>query len=111
MDALAVQYTTDTATVGVKGGCVCVVWCVGECSWSDRERQVVEWAFNKWKSYQFTSLRVSTPRQATSVDHCATLLMHGACLSVYCEPVIIRYCSNPSFHTLYYLFIYYLLAG
>jgi len=78
MDALAVHYPYGNS--GRQRGCVCVVWCVGECSWSDRERQVVEWAFNKWKSYQFTSLRVSTPRQATSVDHCVTLLARQ-CLS------------------------------
>lgn len=30
-----------------------------ECTWSDREYQLAEWAFRKWKYHQFTSLRVS----------------------------------------------------
>jgi len=33
------------------------VWA-GECNWTDNERQVVLWAYHKWKHYQFTSLRV-----------------------------------------------------
>lgn len=28
-----------------------------ECTWSDREYQLAEWAFRKWKYHQFTSLR------------------------------------------------------
>ena len=37
--------------------CCVLVW-VGECNWTDSERQVVLWAYHKWKHYQFTSLRV-----------------------------------------------------
>ncbi|XP_074661847.1 kinesin-like protein unc-104 [Tubulanus polymorphus] len=29
----------------------------GECTWNERERQLAEWAFRKWKYHQFTSLR------------------------------------------------------
>ena len=36
--------------------CVCLP--VGECNWTEHERRLVAWAFNKWKRYQFTSLRV-----------------------------------------------------
>ncbi|GAB1608050.1 kinesin-like protein unc-104 isoform X2 [Argonauta hians] len=28
-----------------------------ECTWSDHERQIAQWAFQKWKYHQFTSLR------------------------------------------------------
>lgn len=30
-----------------------------ECNWTEREFQLASWAFAKWKSYQFTSLRDS----------------------------------------------------
>lgn len=59
-----------------------VIFCVvEECSWSERQRQLVSWAFNKWKYHKFTSLRV-----------CFLLLNISTCM--WC---IIVCCSCSSF--------------
>lgn len=38
---------------------LCNFYSVEECTWSERQLQLVSWAFSKWKFHKFTSLRVS----------------------------------------------------
>ena len=46
-----------------KMSCFVMLFCsygASECYWSEKQRQLAEWAFDRWKLYQYTSLRVST---------------------------------------------------
>jgi len=34
--------------------------CTAECTWTEKQRQLATLAFDRWKFYQYTSLRVGT---------------------------------------------------